>query len=303
MPEPRFFQFYAIIEDDEGSRSLKRIRMEQGIKAEVSTLFEEQVADFLPADLERIDYDPGYTPDESEVFALADFPLPRFLAVVVHAPDAPETVSQADIEDGLIKALVAVEFPWLDATSRILFQSFDARQTITKKKWYLSLGQANFTRLETPGLAIGTKLSAVLTGGTLLFRSQHIVRRFLDVDEAFEVATNEQIGKLLAHSAFAHGDLADVLATADRWIRRKVASIERRGTLDRVTVDEIVMVADEFKVEIDVITTNGTNQIKVPTEKKELKRLVRLLDEDLYVSPLTGDHFQANSKRKLPGLA
>ena len=303
MPDTPFFQFYAIIEDDEGFRSLKRIRMEQGVKVEVSTLFEEQVADFLPTDLERIDYDPGYTPDESEAFALADFPLPGFLADVVHAPDAPEAVSQADIEDGLIKALVAVEFPWKDATSRVLFQSFDARQTITKKKWYFTLGPANFTRLETPGLAIGTKLSAVLVGGTLLFRSQHIVRRFLEVDEAFEEATNEQIGKLLAHSAFAPGDLGDVLATADRWIRRKVASIERRRTLDRVTVDEIIRVAGEFKVEINVVNKNGTNQIKVPTEKKDLKRLVRLLDEDLYVSPLTGDHFLANSKRKLPGLA
>lgn len=300
MGDPRHFQFYAIVEDDDGDRRLKRIRMEQGVKEGVSAMFESQAPALLGEDVERLDYDPGYSPDDHEVFALANFELPRHLVEATGAPDAPDGIGERDIEDGLIKALVAVEFPWDDSTSRILFQSFDARQTITKSRRYLVLSTENFTRLEKPGIAIGSKLTAAFVGGTLLFQSQHLTRRFLEVDEAFEIATDDEIRSLLKHPTFATEDLDIVLATADHWTRRKITSIQRRRTLDRVEVSEIIEVARDFEVEVEVITKNGNDQIGVPSDKKQLKRLVRLLDEDLYVSPLTGDRFQANSKRKLP---
>jgi hypothetical protein len=39
-------------------------------------------------------------------------------------------------------------------------------------------------------------------------------------------------------------------------------------------------------------------RIVVPEDKKELKRLLRLLDDDLLESELTGQKYEVNSKRR-----
>ena len=40
-----------------------------------------------------------------------------------------------------------------------------------------------------------------------------------------------------------------------------------------------------------------------PDDKKGLKALLRFLDEDIYQSPISGNRFQTNSKRKIAAQA
>lgn len=58
--------------------------------------------------------------------------------------------------------------------------------------------------------------------------------------------------------------------------------------------------AQEFNVPFNTITAaGGVEQLILPLQKAELKKVLRFLDEDYYKSPLSSTNFVTNSKRRL----
>jgi hypothetical protein len=92
-----------------------------------------------------------------------------------------------------------------------------------------------------------------------------------------------------------------VLDAADQVTRRKVSSLLHRGVLDRVDARRTASRATDFSVEVELRQVDGKDRVWLPSERKELKALVNLLDENLFASPLTGDQFEASGKPRWTG--
>jgi hypothetical protein len=93
-------------------------------------------------------------------------------------------------------------------------------------------------------------------------------------------------------------DRAEFLAVVDRPIRVKIASVRRRRTLEEHSAKEIRKAAQRFEFDVRTEGRGDQMRIVVPGDKKELKRLLRLLDDDLLESDLTGQKYEVNSKRR-----
>jgi hypothetical protein len=59
--------------------------------------------------------------------------------------------------------------------------------------------------------------------------------------------------------------------------------------------------AKKFGLTVNVKKKDGKDAVVFPSAKKELKELLRFLEHRYYQSPLTGDKYLANSKRRILG--
>lgn len=294
MAEPQF-EFFCLVESD-SALAVRRVRVTEDLQKRLSKEFHRQEKEFLPKDVEVLDYEPGYTPDE-EVFVLRGYSLPAHLRDIEDARDALTEVSEEEIEEGHVKALIAAALT--KNPSRLLFQNFDARQVIQRTGFFLLLGDDTFRRVDNTGIVVGSKLSALRKDGALYFRSEHMVRRYLPLDPVFEAATDEEIEEFVQVPLFAPTSVSDFVEIADRWIRKKVTSIQRRGVLEKEPLPKIVKIAKGFGVQVVTQKLNGEDKIVLPKDKKPLKALLRFLDDDLLVSRLTDTRYQVNSKRPI----
>lgn len=291
------YQLFTIVETEAGTE-VRRARLTEELQEVVSAELHRQREEFLPAGRELIPYEPGYKPDE-ELLVIEGYPLPAYLRDVETAPLTLPEVSSAEIEEGRIKSLFGVAAADGRQARAMLFQSFDARQVLERGGLTLLLDRDTFRRLETTGLVVGGKLTALLVGESLYFQSEHLVRRYLPLDDFFREATDEEIEKLLRSPVFAPTAMTDFLPLSDRWVRGKVTSILRRETLKKVPIQKITATGKVYGVEVETRRIDGHRRIVVPREKAALKSLLRLLDDDLLTSQLTDLRYQVSSKRRL----
>ena len=97
-----------------------------------------------------------------------------------------------------IKALFA-GMQLSDGGRRVLIQYFESRRLIATKGVTLFYSGNTFQKMSNAGLALDTKLLAVLEGTSLKFQSFHFLRRALNVSEHFNEATNEEMQAFTNH--------------------------------------------------------------------------------------------------------
>ena len=91
---------------------------------------------------------------------------------------------------------------------------------------------------------------------------------------------------------------------ADSIIRKKVALLQKNEVLKDLSVTDIQNVINSFNQDLPVehhinITVNAMGKLVVPQDKKQLKELIRFLDEDYVTAPLTKRKCLTNSKQYL----
>src|SRR5690606_22821394 len=101
--------------------------------------------------------------------------------------DAPQGFEDLQVpftpQAPVIKAILAVD----PMNMRLYFQYFD-RSRILRKDLTAIFKNGMFQRLDDPGITIDNRLTALIEGGRLYFRSFHRVRQFLNLDEFFKEA-------------------------------------------------------------------------------------------------------------------
>ena len=134
-----------------------------------------------------------------------------------------------------------------------------------------------------------------MLGNELLFYSYHNTRRFLDLSSYYKAATDTDLEVFAKQEALYVDDLKDFMENADALIRKKVTLLQKNKVLDSVPAKEIQTRAKAYGVKVRV----KKNQIVVPSDKAELKDLLRFLDEDYFTTILTNRKCITNSKKYL----
>jgi hypothetical protein len=137
-------------------------------------------------------------------------------------------------------------------------------------------------------------VDAVFKGKHLYFRSEHTVRRFLDIDYLFRAVTDEELEHLFRLKAFANVNLADVKSVATVPLRRKLHAVLSSG---REIKPKVVQAVGE-RVGHAVEVRKGA--LVVPTDRAEFREFVRILADDYLESLQHQDQlYLTNSKRRL----
>ncbi|MPV59975.1 hypothetical protein CFB46_04105 [Burkholderia sp. HI2761] len=175
-----------------------------------------------------------------------------------------------------------------------LIQNFKRRRLISKKTLSMLFSGDTFQRIQEDGLTLDTHLLAVLEIVAITFKSFHFLRRVFDLSQHYREATNEEVEAFIAHENIAVEDAAAFVAKAGPLIRKKISFISQSGILDAHTGRQIANAAQQFNLQVRI---DEDDRIILPTDKAELRKLLKFLDEDYYESALYKSHFVSNSKR------
>lgn len=292
---------FALVDDEDAP--IRRIPLTAALNIELAQLFAEQQAALLN-DRQPIAFTGSYNVDVGEIFTIADYPLPPAIGQAIGNPLICPVLN-LNTETHRIKALFSGS--WSAANKTVNFQVFDAGKLLSNRWTLIGLpihAGDTYKRLEEPGLILQDKLTAHFHNGTLYFTSYHNTKRFLDLADYYREATDTDLDDFAATDIFVFEDQASFKVQADSIIRKKIALLQKNEVLKDLTVTDIQTVANNFNAELPqehhiAITVNNDGNLVIPKDKKQLKELIRFLDEDYVTAPLTKRKCLTNSKQYL----
>jgi len=280
------------------AQRIVRFALSQPVQAELTALLHAQEAEFDEADQE-IEFDGKYKPDDDEVLFIDDFDDLDDLAAAIANPMAVAEADPTEEFFALIKALFS-GYAVDGKGTRILLQNFDKRRIISTRGLSIFHAANVYKKIEGIGLTVDYKLTAILDGNRLKFFSFHAARQIFDLSEYYKLATDEDVNDFAQIPTLAVANAADLLAISDSWVRRKISLIQQSGILQAIAIGTMKPAAQEFNVPFETIPgAGGIDQLVLPLQKADLKKVLRFLDEDYYKSPLSNTNFVTNSKRRI----
>jgi hypothetical protein len=274
-------------------RTVRHLKLEPNTHTEVVSRFQQWGKEFLEG-RRRVGYTPAYQPEADEVLALSGYdPPPALLACSKAVPNSVGAVTAKSLGESPPSALVMVV---TGAKPRFLFQSITARNRLDPKGGLL-FGNGQFQLNKEAVLLLGHKIDAIIEAGTLLLKSEHTVRHFLDMEKYFAAATDATLDTFFGQAQFMVSDMVAVKAIANSVHRRKLQWI-----IDRGDVPSPKALQAAAKKHLALKLTIKDKALVVPTNASEFRQFVGLLNHD-YVQSVVDEaaRFVASSKRPLTG--
>ena len=269
----------------------KRVRIDFSVQQAIEDVFTDQERQFRNGVTDEVEFDGSWKPEENEVLVM-DIPQDAQVfvnTIIVNAVAIPE-LDTASFDHENIKALFTGSVN--NGATKVLIQQFSPRQVLSRRFSLLQDGNA-FRRMTDQAFSLDNSLACIAEDGKLKFKSFHKMRSVANLGDTYRVATNQEVQKFADHASFEVVDQAAFLETSDQISRKLIHAINRSGRLDTHTVPQIELAAKAVGIEIN---TNG-GRIVMPTNRAEVKRLLRFLEDGLYEAPLSGQRYITNSKR------
>lgn len=274
-----------------GDLIAKRVRLDHTVQQEIKNIFDTQEDRFRDGVTVEINFDGSWTPDAHE-FLIVDVPDEGglFLDTINANPVSIPEINTANFANEGIKAIFTGEA--VNGETKVLVQRFSPAQ-ILSRKFPLFLDGNAFRKLSDPAFTLDSALTCIVEDGKLKFKSFHKLRTIINLLEVYKEATDQEVVDFASHASFEVADSAAFLESADQTIRKLIHAISRSGTLDEYSVNDIQAAATAVGVPVNV--NNG--HLVLPTDRANVKTLLRFLDDGLYEAPLTGRRYITNSKR------
>jgi len=286
-------QLAAIVKQGAQTRLL-RIPLQQDLQKTLAASWENQYQAFV-ADVQEIDFNAGYQPEDHERVCLQDYALPEWLANETSQTTLDlDAISNNEALLDSIKGIAAFARNG-DGEELILFQNF-SRSHVIRPGRFLFLQNDTYETSQRPGLTLESKLSAVYLRdeGKLLFHNFRTVNTFLPLADFYQEASEQQILEVLDHKLLVAED-ADALATdSNQWFRKRFAMLRDSGVLDKYYAKQIQSRSKGYNVEIHV----SKGKIVFPADKPAAKKLLQFLNEELFRGAITETLYETNSKRE-----
>lgn len=277
----------------EGSkRHLLRIPLTQPLQEQLGAQWHHQYELFCD-DVEEVDFDPGFTPDDHHRFKVDEFTLPDWLESV-HSRNINELQPLNRHEDTLDRVKGIVGFAEIDGEEVILFQNF-SRSHIIEPGRFLLLAAGSYISSEHRGLTLSNRLAAVLyvADSRLLFCNFRAANVILPLAHLYREASEDEVREVLSHERLAPVNLEALASNPSQWFRKHIAMLRDSTVLDDFSAQQLR--ARARNVGVAVTVRNG--KLVFPSDKDSAKRLLQFLSEELFRGAITNTLYATNSKR------
>lgn len=272
----------------------KRIVTSGDLQTEITDYFKEIASSFNEGN-DCIPFDGSYTVGDDEIFVIEDYPIDGRISDSIQNP---LTLDILDIKQDCkeIQAIYCGE--WTSSKKVIHFQTFDTRKVLSQK--FTLINSSNtYSRLNDPGIILGSKIDVQFIDGNIYFFSYHNARRVIDLSQYYKEATDQDLESFSEDDMFEFEDKDWFIENSDSTIRKKVALLQKNNVLSSSNIDDIETEAQRLSIEINISGSGSARKIHFPKDKKQVKEIVRFLDEDYFISSLTKKKCLTNSKRYL----
>ena len=293
MTSQRPWNLFALLDDSE--TPILRLPLTRDLQNTVGNTFQGQLGELFANEPDEVPFDASLNPDESEIAYISGFEPPAIIWEAIRNPTRLDSyeASQETLEK--TKGF----FTGDHLSRKLLFQVFDRRRVLSTQRVTILYSGDTFRRLEDPGVTLDTQLAAGFMDDRLYFRSFYTARRLFDLSPYFREATDRELETFAGHQALAVPDADELREQADTWVRKKIALILQSGILDSQPPTKIAQVAKAYGVPV---TFDG-KRIAIPSDKRALKQVLRLLEENFFTSELTATGISLTRRGGCSGAA
>ncbi|MBK4522689.1 DUF4868 domain-containing protein, partial [Enterobacter hormaechei] len=268
----------------------------------VENLFRTQRSEYINQDIEQIDFCASYNVQDGEIFSINPFDDEIGIINAIERPDAVPVWDPDDVSVHYFKALFTGEPASNGNPTQVWLQCFDRRQIINNEKSFFQVVTQPGNRFSVstrPGFSLSDRLTAILVGDKLLFKSFFMLRRFFNMEEYFNEATREDLDNFIGNDIFHVENAEDFMTFADSAIKKKVSLIINSGILNDQPIENLIECAQKIGYQLGITNVNGDNKITMPNSKREVKQLLYFLDQGYFNSIITNELMLTNSKRPI----
>ncbi len=287
------FHLAAIVKD-RTETCLLQIPLSGELQDSLAESWQSQYDEFI-REIDEIEFNAGYQPEEHERFCLSNYKLPDWLenedSLSILNLDA---LGDDELSNHSVKGIVAFARSTQNK-ELMLFQNF-TRSHVIHPGNFLILSSDTYKSLERPILTLGRKLSAVYDPdeGKLLFQNFRYVNTFLPLSDFYKDASNKEIREVLTHALLAPEDIESQVTGADQWSRKRFAMLRDSCVLDNFSAQEIQSSSKGHGVEIAI----SQDRIVFPADKAKAKKLLQFLNEEVFRGAITDTLYETNSKKQ-----
>lgn len=292
---------FALFDKSVAVSKIQRIHLDKAASKEIDTLFRTQTSHFESHHNSIINFYAGYEPKYNESFELDNFIDSSILFDAIDRPTAYPKWDPSKLDIDNIKALFTGVGD-KNNPKKIAIQTFNKKQILdTSKSFIMGLvSSANtFSKASNVGFNVDEKLVAVINDNKIQFRSFFKLRSIFDMSSYFTLATDQDLDIFTRQPVFSLPPNFDLKSVADTVIRTKVTLLNQTGMLTPANLKTFKREAKKVKYKLETITENGVEKIVMPELKKDIKNLLDFLEEDIWVSGISGRVFKAGSKRPI----
>lgn len=296
------FQFFVVTRTPSLEFDLQRVTTTSDLQASLTEMFFGQAQEFVGPEVKKRDFCGTYKPSKEEVVSISPFSVPPLLERAAKNPQEFSEIQMPFQAGGpIVKAILAVDDGQHSGTRRYFFQHFDGTHILKPKRTFL-FHSGMFHQLTHPGVTVADRLTAVLIGTELSFRSFFRTNQFLDLTSYFREANDTEIKTLLGHSLFYKADPDTILTSCKPLMRKKFSAILHSKILDhpKATADRIQKGAKKFGITLQIKVDAGSRKLVFPANLDDATKLLQYLAEELYISEVTEQPCETNSYRPLP---
>ncbi|EEY9907776.1 Kiwa anti-phage protein KwaB-like domain-containing protein [Enterobacter roggenkampii] len=294
-------ELFAITDSEIPTRIIK-IDIDAPAQTVVENLFRTQRSEFINEDIEEIEFCASYNVQDGEIFSINPFDDEIGIINAIERPDAVPIWDPDDVSVHYFKALFTGEPASNGNPTQVWLQCFDRRQIINNEKSFFQVVTQPGNRFSVstrPGFSLSDRLTAILVGDKLLFKSFFMLRRFFNMEEYFNEATREDLDNFIGNDIFHVENAEDFVTFADSAIKKKVSLIISSGILNDQPIENLIECAQKIGYQLGITNVNGDNKITMPNSKREVKQLLYFLDQGYFNSIITNELMLTNSKRPI----
>lgn len=294
-------ELFAITDSEIPTRIIK-IDIDAPAQTVVENLFRTQRSEFINEDIEEIEFCASYNVQDGEIFSINPFDDEIGIINAIERPDAVPVWDPDDVSVHYFKALFTGEPASNGNPTQVWLQCFDRRQIINNEKSFFQVVTQPGNRFSVstrPGFSLSDRLTAILVGDKLLFKSFFMLRRFFNMEEYFNEATREDLDNFIGNDIFHMENAEDFMMFADSAIKKKVSLIISSGILNDQPIENLIECAQKIGYQLGITNVNGDNKITMPNSKREVKQLLYFLDQGYFNSIITNELMLTNSKRPI----
>ena len=271
----------------------KRVPLDATVQGQVEEIFCQQEDQFRTNCTEEIIFNGSWKPEKNEFLTID---LPQEAMIFEEAIDSNaisfEDINTENFADEGIKALF-MGFSE-NGTTKILVQSFDTRQMLSKKLM-LGLRNNSFRRISDFAFTLNNLLTCIIEDGKIKFKSFHKLRAIINMSEIYREATDQEVSVFASHANLDISDIDAFITVTDQQCRTLIHAIASDDILDNHTPAAIDAAAQATGLTVKV--RNG--KIIMPPERREIKDFLQFLNESRYSGPLSGQTYITNSRKRV----
>lgn len=241
-------------------------------------------------------------PETDECIEISPFEIPGAITKAVSRSFSLENYIPDRESLPLIRALFVGE-P-VGSSYRIAFQRFRAAQYL--KATNIHIGYSSKTlRAEDSGLwsklnnrvglTIAPAVDVIFCEGALRFVSSFYAKQVLDLTDYYMEASKPDLEDFVSLGSLEVEDADYLVNSSNSWERRKIASIRNARIIEEHSVAEM----RGFASQLDYTLPEKNGKLVIPADRKERRRLLAFLDEDVYRGMFTESVYETNSKRSV----